>query len=42
MKNTIVSVPPVILGLAGIDQGIPSAPRMREWIKKHGHKNLNR
>ena len=32
----------VILGLAGIDQGIPSAPWMRDWIKKHGDEKLNR
>ena len=32
----------VILGLAGIDQGIPSAKWMRDWIKKHGDQNLNR
>jgi hypothetical protein len=32
----------VILGLAGIDQGIPSARWMRDWIKKHGDQNLNR
>ena len=32
----------VILGLAGIDQGIPSAPWMRDWIKKHGEEGLNR
>lgn len=32
----------VILGLAGIDQGIPSAPWMRDWIKKHGGEKLNR
>ncbi len=32
----------VILGLAGIDQGIPSAPWMRNWIKKHGDEKLNR
>ena len=32
----------VILGLAGIDQGIPSAKWMRDWIKKNGDQNLNR
>lgn len=32
----------VILGLAGIDQGIPSAKWMRDWIKRHGDQNLNR
>jgi hypothetical protein len=32
----------VILGLAGIDQGIPSAPWMRDWIKQHGDEKLNR
>lgn len=32
----------VILGLAGIDQGIPSAPWMRDWIKKHGDEKLSR
>jgi hypothetical protein len=32
----------VILGLAGIDQGIPSAKWMRDWIKKHGDQTLNR
>lgn len=31
----------VILGVAGIDQGIPSAPWMRDWIKKHGDEKLN-
>ena len=31
-----------ILGVAGIDQGIPSAPWMRDWIKKHGDEKLNR
>jgi hypothetical protein len=31
----------VILGLAGIDQGIPSASWMREWIRKHGEEKLN-
>ena len=31
----------VILGLAGIDQGIPSAPWMRDWIKKHGDEKLS-
>jgi len=30
----------VILGIAGIDQGNPSAPWMREWIKKHGDEKL--
>jgi hypothetical protein len=25
----------VMLGFAGIDQGIPSAPWMRYWIKMH-------
>jgi len=32
----------VILGLAGIDQGIPSAKWMRDWIKKHGDQSLDR
>jgi hypothetical protein len=32
----------VILGLAGIDQGIPSAKWMRDWIKKHGDEKLGR
>ena len=32
----------VILGLAGIDQGIPSARWMRDWIKKHGDEKLGR
>jgi hypothetical protein len=32
----------VILGLAGIDQGIPSAKWMRDWIKKHGGEKLGR
>jgi hypothetical protein len=32
----------VILGLAGIDQGIPSAKWMRDWIKKHGSEKLDR
>lgn len=32
----------VILGLAGIDQGIPSAPWMRDWIKQHGDEKLTR
>jgi len=32
----------VILGLAGIDQGIPSAPWMRKWIKEHGSEKLDR
>jgi len=32
----------VILGLAGIDQGIPSAPWMRDWIRKHGDEKLGR
>lgn len=32
----------VILGLAGIDQGIPSAPWMRDWIKQHEDEKLNR
>ena len=32
----------VILGLAGIDQGIPSAKWMRDWIKQHGDEKLNR
>ena len=32
----------VILGLAGIDQGIPSAPWMSDWIRKHGDEKLNR
>jgi hypothetical protein len=25
-----------------LDQGIPSAPWMRDWIKKHGDEKLNR
>ena len=32
----------VILGIAGIDQGNPSAPWMRDWIRKHGDEELNR
>ena len=32
----------VILGVAGIDHGIPTAPWMREWIKKHGDEKLTR
>lgn len=32
----------VILGVAGIDQGIPSAPWMRDWIRKHGDERIAR
>lgn len=32
----------VILGIAGIDQGVPSAPWMRDWIRQHGDKVLKR
>lgn len=32
----------VILGVAGIDQGIPSARWMRDWIRQHGDKALKR
>ena len=32
----------VILGVAGIDQGSPSAPWMRDWVKKHGSEKLDR
>jgi hypothetical protein len=31
----------VILGNSHLDIGIPSAPWMREWIKKHGDETLN-
>ena len=31
----------VILVLAGIGQGIPSAPWMRDWIKQHGDEKLS-
>lgn len=32
----------VMLGIAGIDQGNPSAPWMRDWIRQHGDKVLKR
>jgi len=32
----------VILGVATIDQGVPTAPWMRDWIREHGGKVLNR
>ncbi len=32
----------VILGVAGIDQGIPSAPWMRDRIRKHGDERIAR
>lgn len=32
----------VILGIATIDQGVPTAPWMRDWIREHGGKVLNR
>jgi hypothetical protein len=32
----------VILGIAGIDQGNPSAPWMRDWIRNYGDEKLNR
>lgn len=32
----------VILGNSHLDIGIPSAPWMREWVKKHGDEKLNR